>query len=203
MKLLTRFFIILSLLTSGSFVLAADNYKLIDPAQATHVSEGKIEVVEVFWYGCPHCYDFEPYITPWLEDKDEDIEFRRVPGIFSEKWIPHARAYFAAMELGVLDKVHSALFHAMHKEKRKLNDQSSLTEFFVEQGIDKDAFTQAYESEAVNDKVKKAFVAGRRYQVRGVPSIVVNGKYLISTSSAGDFENMLKITEQLVDKERK
>lgn len=202
MKLLKQLFILFLLPTPGTAALAADSYKVIDPAQATEVSEGKIEVVEVFWYGCPHCYDFEPHIKPWLSNKADDVEFRRVPGIFNEAWIPHARAYFAAMELGVLDMVHSAIFDAIHKEKRNLNNQSALTKFFVEQGIDEKAFTQAYESDAVNDKVKKAFVAGRRYQVRGVPSLIVNGKYLISTSSAGSFENMLKITDQLVDKER-
>ncbi len=182
-------------------VFATDEYKLIDPAQPTQAEEGMIEVVEVFWYGCPHCYDFDPLISDWLENKPDNVTFRRMPGIFRDDWIPLGRAYYAAEELDVVDTIHKPLFDAIHKDKRNLNDQQSLAKFFAEMGIDKDAFNTAYESDAVNDKIKKAFVAGRRYQVRGVPSLVVKGKYLVGISFAGSFENMLKITDQLVDKE--
>ena len=193
--------IVTAILFVSQFAFAEDPYKIIDPAQPTQVAEGKIEVVEVFWYGCPHCYDFEPYLSNWLENIPDNVEFRRMPGIFSDQWIPLARAYYAAEELGIVDTVHKPLFEAIHEEKRHLNDQKSLAVFFSEHGIDKDKFNTAYESDAVNDKVKKAFVAGRRYQVRGVPSLVIEGKYLTGASIAGSFENMLKVTDSLVDKE--
>ncbi len=204
MNSFARTIFIFSLMAFALFANAEDQYKMIDPAQPTQVADGKVEVVEIFWYGCPHCYEFEPYLEDWLENKKpENVEFRRMPGIFSDEWIPLGRAYYAAEELGVVEKTHQALFNAIHKEKRHLNDQKSLAKFYAEHGVDEDKFNDAYESDAVNDKVKKAFVAGRRYQVRGVPSIVIEGKYLTGSSIAGSFENMLKVTDQLVDKESK
>ena len=201
MKSLAHSFASVCLIFFSTLVLAEDQFKIIDPAQPTQTEEGKIEVVEIFWYGCPHCYDFEPYLSDWLENKPDNIEFRRMPGIFSDSWIPLGRAYYAAEQLGVIDTIHKPLFEAIHKEKRNINDQSSLADFFAEHGVDKDQFNEAYNSEAVNDMVKKAFVAGRRYQVRGVPSLVIQGKYLTGSSMAGSYENMLKVTEDLVAKE--
>ena len=180
----------------------AQPWQELDTPQPTDVADGKIEVVEVFWYGCPHCYDFEPFLEDWLKNKPEDVEFKRMPGIFRESWVPHARAYYTALELGVLDAVHPAIFDAIHKKRQKLSSQSELRKLFAENGVDEDAFDNVYESEAVTDKVKRSLLMGRRYQIRGVPSIVVNGKYLTGASIAGSFENMLKATDQLVDKER-
>ena len=180
---------------------AKDPYTTLKEPQPTQVTDGKIEVVEVFWYGCPHCYDFEPYVKNWLKKLPDNVEFRRVPGIFRESWIPHARAYFTAIELGVLDRVHGPLFEAMHKEKQPLNTQSALRKFFQQHGVDGGEFDTIYESDAVNDKVKESFKAGRKYQIRGVPALVVNGKYLVGTDTAGGQENMLKVVDQLVDKE--
>lgn len=196
--------ILFSLLLSLSFTqhaAAKDPYTTLKEPQPTQAADGKVEVVEVFWYGCPHCYDFEPYVKNWLKKKPDNVEFRRVPGIFRESWIPHARAYFTAIELGVLDQVHSALFDAMHKEKKPMNNQSALRDFFEEHGVDGDKFDEVYESDAVNNKVKESFKAGRKYQIRGVPALVVNGKYLVGTDTAGGQENMLKVVDQLVDKE--
>lgn len=196
--------IILSLFFTLSCQLAhaADPWKVLDKAQPTDVAEGKIEVVEIFWYGCPHCYDFEPHLEVWLKNKPEDVEFRRMPGIFRDNWVPHARAYYTAEELGVLDAVHKPIFEAIHKNRKRLDSQSELRKIFSANGVDEDTFDRIYDSDAVTDKVKKSLLMGRRYQIRGVPSIVVNGKYLTGASIAGSFENMLKATDQLVDMER-
>ena len=199
-----RYSLLFSLLFTLAFVNSAsakEPYKTLKEPQPTQVAEGKVEVVEVFWYGCPHCYDFEPYIKNWMKKMPENVEFRRVPGIFRESWIPHARAYFTALELGVLEQIHGPLFDAMHKEKKPMNNQSALRSFFVEHGVDGKQFDEVYESDSVNDKVKESFKAGRKYQIRGVPSIVVNGKYLVGTDTAGGQENMLKVVNELVDKE--
>ncbi|MCG8324184.1 MAG: thiol:disulfide interchange protein DsbA/DsbL [Thiotrichales bacterium] len=185
-----------------SVTACAEPWKVLDEAQPTDVAEGKIEVVEVFWYGCPHCYDFEPFLEDWLKNKPDDVEFKRMPGIFRENWVPHARAYYTALELGVLDSVHRPMFNAIHKHRKKLDSQSQLRKLFAENGIDEDAFDKVYESESVTSKVRKAMLMGRRYQIRGVPSVIVNGKYLTGASIAGNFENMLKAIDQLVDKER-
>ena len=180
---------------------AGDPYTRIIPAQPTQ-AEGKIEVVEVFWYGCPHCYDFEPHVEKWLESKPEDVEFRRMPGIFNKSWIPHAKAYFTAEKLGVLDKTHRALFNALHKEHKRIFTESELKDFFISKGIDGDEFTRVFNSSEIETKFKQAFVMGQRYKITGVPAVIINGKYMTSGSLAGSYENLLKTIDDLVDKER-
>ncbi|MEM7027639.1 MAG: thiol:disulfide interchange protein DsbA/DsbL [Pseudomonadota bacterium] len=194
-------FIGFSLLIFSNVIFAADGYITISPAQPTQTGD-KIEVVEVFWYGCPHCYDFEPYVEKWLETKPDDVELRRMPGVFRKSWIPHAKAFYAAEKMGVLDKVHQPIFEAMHKKRKKLNDFDALEDLFSDQGIDSGEFKKAYNSDEVDTKVKQAYLMGQRYKVPGTPAMIVNGKYLVSGSSAGSFENMIKVVTELADKER-
>jgi len=203
MKNITRYLSLCILLLLGSHTVAAegDGYTTITPAQPTQTGD-KIEVLEIFWYACPHCYDFEPYISEWLESKPDDVEFRHMPGIFRKNWIPHAKAFFTAEKLGILDSIHGPLFDAIHKEKKKIHDDASIKKFFVKHGVDKGEFTKIYESDEVNTKVKQAFVMGQRYKVTGVPALIVNGKYMVSGSTAGSLENVLKVIDALVDKER-
>ena len=115
-------------------VQAEDPYKLIIPVQPTQ-TDNKIEVLEVFWYGCPHCYDFEPHIENWLKDLPEDVEFRRMPGIFNKSWIAHAKAYFTAEKMGILDKIHSPLFTALHRERKRIYTEDELKDFFVSRDL--------------------------------------------------------------------
>jgi thiol:disulfide interchange protein DsbA len=180
---------------------ADDSYKLIIPVQPTQ-TDGKIEVLEVFWYGCPHCYSFEPHIESWLKTIAEDVEFRRMPGIFNKNWIPHAKAYFTAEKLGVLDKIHSPLFEALHKERKRIFSEDELKKFFVSKGIDGDEFTKVFNSREIETRFKQAFVMGQRYKITGVPAVIINGKYMTSGSMAGSYENLLKTIDLLVDKER-
>ena len=112
-KIVTTLSLFLLILISGQTYADGDGYMTITPAQPTQ-SEDKIEVVEVFWYACPHCFDFEPHISKWLETKPDDVEFRRMPGIFRKNWIRHAKAYFTAEKLGVLDVILTSLFDATH-----------------------------------------------------------------------------------------
>jgi len=181
---------------------ARDNtYKRIKPAMPTQ-SGDKIEVLEVFWYGCPHCYAFEPYIDNWLKSLPADVEFRRVPGILNKAWMPHARAYYTAEKLGVLERIHIPLFQALHKQRKRILTEDDLRTFFVGKGVDAEAFTRAYHSQAVEIKVKQAFLTVRRAGLTGVPAVIVNGKYLTGASMAGSYENLLKTIDQLIDKER-
>ncbi len=182
-------------------VTADQSYKRIQPPQPTQAVD-KIEVVEIFWYACPHCYEFEPYLEKWLENKPEDVEFRRMPGIFRKSWIPHAHAFFTAEKLGVLDKIHKPLLEAIHDKNQRLFDEKSLKAFFIRQGVDGDAFTQTYHSNEIETKVKQAYVMGQRYGVSGVPSIVINGKYLTSGTLAGSLPNVLAVIDSLIERER-
>jgi thiol:disulfide interchange protein DsbA len=177
------------------------HYERIKPEVSTDSGE-QIEVVEVFWYGCPHCFSFEPYITKWTESKPADTAFRRVPGVFAQNWVPHARAYYTAEILGVLDKIHHALFTAIHDEKRKINTEDRLTEFFATHGVPEGEFLEVYGSFAVDAKVRQALADTRAYGITGVPSVIVNGKYRTSARQAGNYEALLKVIDSLVDKER-
>ena len=193
---------LLLILISNQIHANENGYITISPPQPTR-SGDKIEVIEVFWYACPHCFDFEPHISKWLESKPNDVEFSRMPAIFRKSWIPHAKAYFTADKLNVLDSIHTPLFDALHKRKKNIHDDDSIKKFFVKHGVDRNIFKKVYESDEVQDKVKRAFIMGQRYKLMGVPAVIINGKYMVSGSTAGSFENVLKIINQLIDKERK
>lgn len=176
-------------------------YQTIVPEQPT-ASANKIEVLELFWYGCPHCHRFEPYIDRWLKTKPANVEFVRMPAVFNEGWEIHARAYYTAEVLGALDKIHEPLFRAIHAHKRKLNTEEALQAFFVEQGVSADNFNKTFRSFAVDAKVRRAKEMGQRYGVRGTPAIVVNGKYWTDgTLAQGGPGEMLKVTDFLLKKE--
>ena len=156
----------------------------------------------MFWYGCPHCYHFEPYIEKWLKTKPDDVVFRRVPAALNKSWLPHAKAYFTAEKLGILDKIHRPLFDAIHKDRRPIFTEDQLRDFFKEFGVDPDEFTKIYNSDEVETKTKQAFFLARGYRVTGVPSMIINGKYLTSGTLTGSYENMLKVVDNLIKKER-
>lgn len=179
---------------------AKQPYKRIQPPQPTQTVD-KIEVVEVFLYTCSHCYEFEPYLEKWLENKPEDVEFRRMPAVFSKTQIPYAHAFFTAEKLGVLDKIHKPLLEAIHEKKQSF-DEKSLKAFFMKKGVDNDIFTQTYHSNETETKVKQALLMGKRYGVPGVPSVVINGRYLTSGSLAGSYPNVLAVIDSLIERER-
>ncbi|MDH5184167.1 MAG: DsbA family protein [Gammaproteobacteria bacterium] len=173
----------------------------ITPAQPTS-SGGKIEVVEMFWYGCPHCYNFEPHIKQWKKSLPKDVSFIRVPAIFNDKWALHARAYYTAEALGVLEKIHQPLFDAMHKKNQRLDNQGKLAEFFSKHGISKDKFNSTFHSFAVNSKVNWAKHLTTAYKIDGVPTMIVQGKYRTSASLAGGHKEVIEVVNDLVAKER-
>jgi thiol:disulfide interchange protein DsbA len=173
----------------------------LNPPQPTKTGD-KTEVVEVFWYGCPHCYSLEPYLEQWLKTKPEDVEFRRIPGVLGKNWLPHARAYYTAEILGILDTIHNPLFNAIHRENKNIMDEKRLRDFFVQQGVKEDEFNRVYQSQDVTDKVKEAFIAGQGYKLTGVPAIIINGKYRTSAAMTGSNQKLIETINQLVDRER-
>jgi len=194
----------LMLFISSGFVRAEEfkegvEYKRI-ATQATE-SKDKIEVLEFFWYGCPHCYQFEPILTRWLKTKPSNVEFVRVPAVFRPEWKVHARTYYALQAMGLEDKYHSVIFDAMHKDKAKLYTEAEMINFLISKGINGDDFKAAYSAFSVDGQVRKAIKKVKGYAIQGVPAMGVNGKYLISGKSAGSFEKMLRIVDDLVKKE--
>lgn len=146
------------------------------PVAVLPATPDKPEVVELFWYGCPHCYDLEPTVRRWLKYKPENVVFTRIAVAFGANWEPGARAYYAAEALGVLDKVHQPLFEAMH-QKRSLTTEDELAAFFAEQGVDPAAFRKAYKSFQTETQLRRGNQLAQRYGVRGVPAVIVNGQY--------------------------
>jgi thiol:disulfide interchange protein DsbA len=170
----------------------------IDPPVATSVPEGKVEVVEFFWYGCPHCYTMEPQLEAWLKKKPENVVFKRVPTPLNPSWTAHAEFFYAAEVLGVNEQLHKPLFVAMQVKKRKLYDKQSLIDFAVEQGVDRQKFTDAWNSFGVFVKVQQARKLGQRYGINGVPAIGIDGKYRTSGSLAGTYSKMFEIVDELI-----
>lgn len=164
-------------------------------------SKGKVEVLEFFWYGCPHCYKFEPILTNWLKIKPANVEFIRVPAVFRPDWKVHARTYYALQAMGLGEKYHLAIFDAMHKDRKKLFSEAAVTDFLVSKGVNKDEFKAAYNAFSIDGQVRKAIKKVKGYAIQGVPAVGVNGKYLISGKSAGSYERMLRVVDYLIKKE--
>jgi thiol:disulfide interchange protein DsbA len=178
-----------------------ESFQEIKPAQPTG-AEGKIEVIEIFWYGCPHCYSFEPYLDKWMATKPADVEFVRMPGVLNPSWVQHARAFYTAQKLGVLDKIHMPLFQAIHRDRERIFSEDELRAFFTAQGVDGNDFDRVYRSNEIDTRMKQALFRARGARVTGVPTIVVNGRYMTSGTMTGSFERMLEVTDQLIALER-
>jgi thiol:disulfide interchange protein DsbA len=176
-------------------------YEVLEPAVAVSVP-GKIEVVEMFWYGCSHCYAFEPTLNPWAEQLPEDVNFVRIPAMFGGVWNVHGQMFLALESMGVESKVHAAVFDAIHKQGKKLSNPEEMAEFLATQGVDQETFLKTYNSFGVKTQVEKAKKLAAAYQVSGVPTLVVNGKYRFDIGSSGGPEQTLQVADQLIDKER-
>lgn len=163
---------------------------------------GKIEVVEVFLYTCPHCYALEPRINAWKQKLPSDVAFVRVPASFGPTGPLLSRSYYAAEALGVLDKMHPAIFDALHKQRRPLNSEDDVAKLFAENGVDPEAFRATLHSFAVDSKARRAQQLEVGYGITGVPAMTVNGKYGISIAKLGE-QGMLKVADELIAKERK
>jgi thiol:disulfide interchange protein DsbA len=176
-------------------------YKRIVNPQPT-LTEDKIEVLELFWYGCPHCYQIEPEVEVWLKSKPDDVEFVRMPAVLGPSWELLARGYYTAELLGATDKIHKPLFERLHKARKRIRNADELKAFFVEQGVSAEDFDNTFSSFAVITKTNRAKQARDMYGISGVPALVVNGKYLVTAELAGGNKQMLDVVDYLVEQER-
>ena len=194
----------------------ADQYEVLKKPPSNRPSD-KVELVEFFWYTCPHCYSFERYLEPWLKTKSDDVEFRQVPAIFGELpegripdtadygRMPLAKAYYAAQALEVLDKVHTPIFEAIHDDHRRLDNQSKLRRLFVKNGVNKRHFDSAYKSFWVDSQIRNAKAMTQEYGLSGVPVLFINGKekrYRLTSEKADGYVNMMMILNYLIEKEQ-
>ena len=201
-----KLLVFLVLMTSAVFLHAEEykegvHYKMLP--QVTTAASDKIEVLEFFWYGCPHCYSFEPYVKNWKKTLPANVTFARVPAIFRPDWEIQARTYYALRNMGLIETIHGKIFDAIHKNKKRLNTLDAMTDFVEKSGVDRKKFMDEYKSFGVDGFVRKAKKKQSEYKIQGVPGIVVNGKYLVSGSMAGSYDNMVKIIDHLIALESK
>ncbi len=186
---------------SGRFELGT-HYQRFPAAQGTSSSPDLIEVAEIFWYGCPHCYTFDPYLENWRKNLPDDVSFVRIPAVWNSVLQIHARAFYTAEALDVVAELHSPIFREIHNNQNFLDSQEALAEFFGQHGVEADAFNAAYESFAVNTKLNRADELSRRYRIASVPTVVINGKYTTDAGMAGGYDELIDLIDDLVATER-
>lgn len=162
-------------------------------------SGDQVEVVEFFWYGCNHCNDFEPVVSKWAAGLPENVTFTQIPVMFGGAADMHAQVYYALEGMGELERLHGKIFHAIHGEGRKLRTRDAVDALLQENGVDMDKYREAMNSFAVAAKVNRARALMRRYGIRGVPALVVDGRYR-SGSGFRSYEDMTEVVDFVVDK---
>ncbi len=165
--------------------------------------KGKVEVIEFFWYGCPHCYDFEPELTAWVKRQPKDVIFRRVPVAFRDYFMPHSQMFYALEAMGKGDALNEKVMYAMHKENKRLMTENEIADWVTVQGIDRDAFLVTYRSFAVVSKARAARQLADAYQIDGAPTIVMQGRYMTSPSIAGTKAKTILVMDYLDQKIRR
>jgi protein dithiol oxidoreductase (disulfide-forming) len=174
------------------------HYRKVVPAQPTSVPPGKVEVVEVFWYGCGHCFALDPTIESWRNrGKPAYVEFTRVPAMWNDTLRIHARLYYATEALGKLEELHSAIFREIHVNGDPLNTLEKMQAFFKRHGVSPEDFQKAFSSFAVESKLQRADFLNRRFQINSVPTVVVNGKYVTDQQMAGGERELFDVIEEL------
>ncbi len=194
--------LIMATVASAETYRQGQHYKVLDNPSIPR-DQNKIEVVEVFWYGCPHCYDLEPTVQAWLKFQQADVDFYQLPAQFSTRWAEHAALFYLTHALGVNDKVHEDIFDAIHKERKPLSSKSDQQEFLAEHGVSEADFDKHYDSFGVRRQLKMADQRIRQYKISGVPAVIVNGKYFVDAKTAGGQSKIFNVVNFLVEKERK
>ncbi|MFT6286812.1 MAG: thiol:disulfide interchange protein DsbA [Alcanivorax sp.] len=177
------------------------HYDLVSPAVRT-ADPAKIEVTEFFWYGCGHCYNFEPMISQWKKTLPEDVIFKGSPAMWNPPMELHGKAYYAAEVLGVLDTMHLVMFQAMNVDRKRLTSEADIAAEFEANGVSSADFSKAFNSFGVSSQMRQANANARAAKITGTPEIMVNGKYRISSRKAGNHASMLKLVDYLIEKER-
>lgn len=181
-------------------VQAQQGYETLQSPQQT-VNPEKIEVIEFFWYGCPHCFQFEPHISEWVKNKPDNVEFIAMAPPLNPAWKIHSQAFYAAEVLGVLDQFHESMFNAIHKDKKAMRKPKDIAKFAETLGIDGELFEETMKSFAVDAKIRQSIQKARDVGISAVPTVIVNGKYRTSGSVAGSYPALIGVLNQLIVKE--
>lgn len=201
-------FICLSFAAAGaSAQVAGKDFRTISPPQPTETGS-KVEVIEFFSYGCPHCQSLESPLAAWLKRKPADVEFRRVPVVFNSSWAPLAQLYYTLEAMGLTDKLNRDVFAAIHDQKVRLQESKVLFDWVATKGVDKQKFMDTYNSFSVQSRTQRSTELASRYTVDFTPAVVVNGRYLTapsmtSTSAPVDYNRFFTVLDQLIATARK
>ena len=176
-------------------------FEPVTPPVATKSSD-KVEVVEVFWYRCPHCYRLQPTMIQYERTKPDYVEFIRMPAVLSERWKPAAKAFYTAVALDALEKIHGPMFAAIHQERKPMQTDEEVKELFVSHGVDGAEFDKRSKSFGVDSQVRHATKKAADYGITGVPTIIINGRYRTGPRLTGSAEATLEVIQALVEAER-
>jgi thiol:disulfide interchange protein DsbA len=179
------------------------DFKVLTTAQGTTGTPDKIEVMEVFWYGCPHCYQFDPVVSEWAKQLPGDVKFVRMPVMWNPTHQIHARLFYTAVALGKIDTLHSEIFREIHVNQKMLTSEEEIQDFFARFGVSAADFQKTFRSFAVESQLARAKDLTQRYQVHSVPLMVVNGKYNTDAPGVKSFENVLAVVTELIERERR
>lgn len=179
------------------------DYRRLDKPVPPDAPAGKVDVLEFFWYSCPHCHSFEPTLEAWVKAAPKDLSIRRVPVAFNASFVPQQKLFYALQGMGKLDELHAKVFQAIHVEKQKLAKDDEIFAWVAKQGADAAKFKEAYNSFTVSNQIRRASQLQDAYGVEGVPSMGVAGKYYTDGTMAGNMQNVLQVVEHLVATSRK
>lgn len=199
-----------------SFVAAAPaaqitlgkDYVEVRPPQPTD-GAGKIEVLEFFWYGCPHCNNLQPSLEAWAKRKPADVDFKRVPAVFQDSWVPLTRAYYTIEAMGLIDKLHQDMFATLHKQRANLKDANAIFDWAASKGVDRKKFADTYNSFGVNGKTQRSIELTRKFDIPGTPALVINGKFITAPSmtlkadKSVDYDRFFEVVDALIAEQRK
>jgi len=177
---------------------AGTDYLVVDPRAPVEAPAGKIEVVEFFWYSCPHCNAFEPTLAAWIKKLPKDVAFRRVPVAFRDDFVPQQRLFYALDAMGLIEKLHAKVFAAIHVERQQLTKGDAIGDWVAAQGVDRAKFMEQYNSFSVASKATKGAQLQNTYKVEGVPALGVAGRYYTDGSLTKNMERALQVVEGLV-----
>ena len=171
-------------------------YRLI-PVQPVETGAA-IEVIDFFWYGCPYCNELQPALEDWIKRKSADVAVRRVPVILKDNWAPHARIYYTLDLLGEVERLHQKVYHSYHVEELAMSKPDVMEQWAAKNGIERRRWIDAYFSPEVDGRIARAFQATKRYDIQGTPSLVVDGRYLTSSSMTPTVRGMIPVLDDLV-----
>jgi thiol:disulfide interchange protein DsbA len=181
---------------------AGKDYLTLERPVPTDAGPGKVELIEFFWYSCPHCNAFEPTFAQWIKNAPKEVVVRRVPVAFRDDFAPQQRLYYTLEAMDLLDTIHAKVFHAVHVERLPLNTDALIQAWIEKQGVDGKKFADTYKSFGVAGKVKRAVQLQNEFRVEGVPSLGIAGRYYTDGSLAGGMERALKVAESLLAQSR-